>query len=410
MTPDLLPLEEAVAVVLRCAPALGNERVGLEDAAGRVLARSLVAPRELPPHAASLMDGYAVRAADGIEARTVAFEIAAGQRPIRPLLPGECARIFTGALLPEGADAVVMQEQATRDGERLTFDVTVQPGAHVRAAGSDAHKDDVLVPAGVVLDAGGVSLAAALGFPFLDVGRAPRVALLATGDELRLPGETLPPEAVYESNTFGLAHQVRQAGARPLVLGLCPDDPVEIAARLAASGADVLLTSGGASVGDYDYAREVLTRLGGRAVFWQVAIRPGRPVLFGLVERAPSPPALFFALPGNPAASALTFDLFVRPALLAMQQATRTRRVRLTATLASDLSTPPKLTYLVRGRLTQRAGRLNFEPAHHQGSMSITSLSGLGAVAIVPPGQTHLKAGSQVEVEQWQPIGAQEQT
>lgn len=409
MTPDLLPLEEAITRVLRSARPLGEERVPLEQAAGRVLARPLEAPRDLPTHATSLMDGYAVRAADA-DPRTVAFEVAAGQRPLRPLQPGECARIFTGALLPEGADAVVMQEQATRDGDQVGFEALTQAGAHVRPAGSDARSGDVLIPAGVVLDAGGVSLAAALGIAFLAVGRSPQVALLATGDELRLPGEALAPETIYESNTFGLSVQARQAGARPIVLGLAPDDPDQIAARLAASGADLLVTSGGASVGDYDFAREVLARLGGTAGFWQVAIRPGRPVLFGLVDRAPLPPALFFALPGNPAASALTFDLFVRPALLAMQQATQPRRPRLQATLAVDLPTPPRLTYLVRGRLTQGSGGLSFEPAQQQGSMSITSLSNLGAVAIVPPGSPLWKAGRVVEVEVWQPIGRQENT
>ena len=401
MTPDLLPFEESVARVLAEARPLGSERVSLTQAAGRVLARPLLAPRDVPPEPASLMDGYAVRAADGAGPLQVAYEVAAGRTAPRPLQPGECARIFTGAVLPPGANAVVMQERATREGERVSFDVAPEAGEHVRQAGSDAKAGDELIPAGMTLDAGGVALVAAMGHPFLEVGRAPVVAILATGDELRAPGEPLSSGLIHESNSFGLSIQAHDAGASAVTLGIAPDEPEVIAARLASSGADVLVTSGGASVGDYDFARDVLHRLGGRAVFWQVAIRPGKPVLFGTIERGSTPPALFFALPGNPGASALTFDLLVRPALRAMQGALEPRRPRLIARLAHPLKVPAHLTFLARGRLKASDAGLVFESATLQGSMSIASLRGLGAVAIVPPGASHLDAGAEVSVEAW---------
>lgn len=404
MTPDFVAFERAVELVLGEARRTTTERVPLELANGRVLAVPLRAPRDVPAESASLMDGYALRAAEAANELVVAFEIPAGRAAPRPLAPGECARIFTGAPTPPGADAVVMQEHVDRSGDRIRCRNAIVVGEHVRAAGSDARAGDELIADGTMLDAGGLSLAAAMGQGFLDVARRPTVAILATGDELRAPGEPLGPGLLYESNTFGLAQQARDAGADPRILGIARDDAAEIADRLGASGADVLVTSGGASVGDYDFARAVLERLGGTKVFWQVAIRPGKPVLFGTIARGREAPALFFALPGNPAASALTFDLFVRPALLALQGARRVRRSRVRATLAAPLKKPEHLTFLARGTLVERDASLHFEPASLQGSMSIPSLSGLAAVAIVPAGVVTLAAGALVEVEPWTPL------
>ncbi len=403
--PRPTPLEEAVARILAEAVPLEAETVNLAEARGRTLAAPLLAPFDVPAWDASLMDGYALSSTDfSGEALNVAYELRAGSVAPRPVEKGECARIFTGAPLPPGADAVVKQEDTTRERDRVRPLRAPASGEHVRARGSDAKAGTVLLPAGTTLDAGALCLAASLGLPTVRVARRPVVGLLATGDELVRAGEPLPTGGVYEANTHGLAAQVDDAGGVPRRLGLAKDDPDAIARSLDVQGCDVLVTSGGASVGAYDFAGEVLARLGGRRVFWQVAIRPGRPVLFGVIERAGRTPCLFFALPGNPGASALTFDLLVRPAILRMLGVARVRRGRVRAALAGGLRKPPEVEQVVRGRLVAREGRLVFVPHAAQGSMSVTSLARLGAVAFVPVGVASLEAGEAVWVEPWGPV------
>jgi len=405
--PDLLPLDEAVARVLAEVTRRATERVALLDAGGRVLAADLTATSDLPADAASLMDGYAVRASTvqpGAPLR-VAFTVAAGRAPPRGIEAGECARIFTGGLIPAGADAVVRQEEVDRKADDVTFRSAPAAGDHVRAVASDARRGDRLVESGAILDAGALALAATVGVAELFVVQRPCVAILATGDELRSPGERLDPGTIYESNTFGLATQTISAGGAPVVLGRVKDDADSIATRLASTTADICVTSGGASVGDYDFAAAVLDRLGGQRVFWQVAIRPGRPILFGVLPRNSRPPILFFALPGNPGASALTFDLLVRPAIRAMMGAREARRPRVQARLEKAMRKPAGLAALVRGTLVARDAVLWFRAAPLQGSMSIASLSGLAAVAIVAADATALEAGAMVDVEPWLAVG-----
>lgn len=406
MKPDLVSLDDAVASVMREARHIDPEPAELGEAFGRVVATPLLAPFDVPVAAASLMDGYALasRASSAGSVLHVAFEVPAGRVGPRALLAGECARILTGAPIPEGADAVVKQEDVTRDRDAVTLRAPVLPGEHIRAAGSDFRKGEVLIEAGTEIDAGGLGLIASVGLAEVTVVRRPVVAILATGDELRDPGEPLLPGTIYESNTRGLAVQARLAGGLPLVLGRAPDDPQAIVSMLTSARADIYVTSGGASVGDYDFAGEVLERLGGRRVFWQVAIRPGKPVLFGIVPGRT--PTLFFALPGNPGASALTFDALVRPAIRSMTRAEPLRRSRVLARLESPLTKPVGLTFLARGRLVASDGRLMFRPFAQQGSMSIGSLSGLGAVAVIPPEVSRADAGAMVEVEPWGPVTA----
>lgn len=406
MKPDLLPLEQAVALVIEAASVLDAETIPLARAAGRTLRADILAPFDLPPESASLMDGYAVRVADLLPGTTlnVGMVVPAGRAPERGLRAGECARIFTGGVLPDGADAVVKQEDVDAADATVRFGSAVAVGDHVRRSGSDAVQGERLLSAGTELDGGARSLIASLGLARVSVTRQPVVAILATGDELQQPGETRRPGAVYESNTVGLGTQAQEAGAMPLVLEAAPDNAELIAARLRATPADIYVTSGGASVGDYDFARAVLERLGGTRVFCQVAIRPGRPILFGTIPRKNAPDALFFALPGNPGASALTFDLLVRSAIRKMLGATRIRRNRVRATLASALTKPKGLEQLARGSCVVRDQSLIFEPASLQGSMSIRSLAGLGAVAFLPADATKVDAGAVIDVEMWSPL------
>jgi molybdopterin molybdotransferase len=409
MKADLISFEQAVVAVLAQGRPLAQEGVPLAEAHGRILALTVAAPFDVPRDSASLMDGYAVRASALVPGASlrVAFDVPAGKVAPRPLAVGECARILTGAPLPSGSDAVVKQEDVVRDGGLVRFPGRVHAGEHVRSAGSDARSGQALLNAGSWIDAGALSLAASVGMTELQVIRRPTVAILATGDELRLPGTPLSHGTIYESNSVGMAAQAREAGAAPVVLATAPDNADAIADRFEGVKADVFVTSGGASVGDFDFARDVLERLGGRLIFWQVAIRPGKPILFGAIERRSTRSTLFFALPGNPAASALTFDLLIRPVLRAMTGARPARRQRVKAKLESELKKPEGLTCFVRGTLVADGGTLLFRPAALQGSMSIASLHGLGGVAVVPPEVSWVAAGAMVDVEPWQPLGAE---
>ncbi len=408
MTAELVPFEEAVARVLAEVQPLPAETALLAAAAGLILREPLQALYDVPREATSLMDGYAVRASEVAPGRPleVAFETAAGGLAPRPLSPGECARIFTGALLPAGADAVIPQEDATRTGDAVSFATRPGPGSEVRQAGVEARAGDALLPAGSVVDAGTLSLAATVGYGRLLVGARPVVQIVSTGDELVAPGEPLAPGKIHEANSGALARYASQCGAIARS-DLAPDDPERIAEKSRDEHADVFVTTGGASVGDRDFAREVLARLGGRQIFWRVAMRPGKPVLFGVIDRPDVRRQLFFGLPGNPGAAALTFDVFVRPALFALQGASQPRRPRVLALLGETVDKPEHLTFLVRGRLVAKEAMLVFRPAASAlagGSMSTRSLPNLGAVAVLPPGTGRVEAGRKVEVEPWGPV------
>ena len=392
----MLSFEDALAEVLRRTGPLPAVRVPLEDAAGRVLSEPVLARADLPSADLSLMDGYAVRAADGAAGAVlrVAFEVAAGATSPRALAPGECARIFTGAPLPDGADAVVMQERAVREGAHARFHEGAHPGQHVRRRGEELRGGAVALGAGTLLGPAELSLAASCGLAHVSVHAAPRCALLATGDELLPPGSAAEPGKLVESNTFALAAMARAAGAEPVTLGIVRDDLKAIAHRLE-TRADVVVSSGGASVGDYDFAQAALERAGGKVVFHQVAIRPGKPTLLGELPGG----RLYFGLPGNPAAAMLTFELFVRPALRRLLgEADPSRPVALARFEGKTLARPPGMTFFARGRATFFAEALVFRAPHAQSSMQIGSWVGANALAVLPPGPGEVKSGDAVDV------------
>lgn len=392
------PLSEALAEVEARSRPLPLEEVPLADAGGRVLARDLAATRDLPATDISMMDGYALRAADGALPLRVAYEVAAGDAPpARALKPGEAARIFTGAPVPAGADCVVMQEHTSRTGAELRIGPAhaPKPGQHVRRRGEEVRAGSTVLPAGTRLGAAELSLAAACEAARVRVRRRPRVAVLTTGDELVALGQEPPPGKLVETNSHALAQLAREAGAEPLLLGIAQDRVEEIAARLGAAEADVLVTTGGASVGDHDHAQAALERLGGQLVFHTVAIRPGKPVLFGTASRG----RLVFGLPGNPAAAMLGFELFVRLALRILSGDPQPRRPRARAELrGGTLSRVPGLTFFPRGRASIDAGRLVFTPGGQQSSMQIASWSAVNAVAQIEPGEGKLSPGDAVDV------------
>jgi molybdopterin molybdotransferase len=384
-----------LAALADVAP-LPPERVPLGEALGRALAQDLVAGADLPPFDASTMDGYALRSADATRAGArlpIAFEVFAGEPAPGPLPAGACCRIFTGAALPSGADAVEQQEQVRRSGRAAVFARAAQRGRFVRRRGSDVAAGSVAAPAGELVDPGTIALAAGLGHAELHVRRRPRLVILPTGDELVPLGRVPRPGQIVETNGHALAAAARDAGAEPTLLPAVGDDPEALARALAAvRGADVLVTVGGVSVGERDLVRGALTAAGARLDFWRVALRPGKPFTFGRWGAA-----AVFGLPGNPASALVTFELFVRPALRALAGLAGTGRLRVTARLAAAQEKPPELEVYLRARL--RAGRRGLVaiPLASQSSGDLSSTAGLDALAVLPAGRARLARGSPVE-------------
>ncbi len=376
---------------------LPGERVPLAAAAGRALAEDLVAEADLPASDASTMDGYALRAADVRAPGTrlpVAFEVFAGRPAAGALPPGACCRIFTGGLLPEGADCVEQQEEVRRSGRAAVFARAGERGRFVRRRGSDLAAGAVALPAGALVDAGAIGLAAGLGRGELLVRRRPRVGVLPTGDELVPVGRVPGPGQIVESNGHALAAAVREAGGEPVVLPIARDDAASLKRAIdAARGLDVLVTIGGVSVGARDLVRAALDRAGARLDFWRVAMRPGKPFTFGRWDRT-----AVFGLPGNPARALVTFELFVRPALRAMAGLPGTGRLRVTARLASAQEKPPALEVYLRARIVRRGRNLVAEPLRTQVSGNLSSTAGHDALAVLPAGRARAKRGAEVDV------------
>lgn len=326
--PPLMSLDDAIAHVLAAVadrPIAETQSVSTFDARGRVLAADLRAGIDVPPLDNAEMDGYALRVADVPAARTslrVVQRIAAGGIG-RELHPGEAARIFTGAPVPPGADAVVMQELCTADGEHVRIDTVPRLGQSIRRRGADVQSGSCVLAAGVRLTPQALGLAASIGAGSLTVARRPNVAIFSTGDELAMPGEPLKPGGIYNSNRYTLRALVDALGGVCNDLGIVPDnlDATRDALRRAAAHNDLIVTSGGVSVGEEDHLKPAV-RAEGRLDMWQIAVKPGKPLAFGEVFRPDGTAAWFVGLPGNPVASFIMFLLVVRPLLLRMQGAT----------------------------------------------------------------------------------------
>jgi molybdopterin molybdotransferase len=389
---DLLTIEEAQRLVLERARPLEPERVPLDSAAGRVLAEPGRALVDLPPFPSSAMDGYAVRAADTPGRLPVVARIAAGRPAESVLGAGEAMAISTGGVVPEGADAVVPIEYVVEHDNVVELAVPASAGAHVRVRGGDLRAGDEVVPAGVRLGPAQLGALAASGVPEVVCAAVPRAAVLATGTELRHPGETLGPGEVYEANGLILETQLRSAGASVERLAAVADD--EDAHREALARGlehDVLVTSGGVSVGPHDLVRSVESQLGVDEVFWRVAVKPGKPVSFGVRERT-----LVFGLPGNPVSSLVGFELFVRPAVLALQGLVDPLPRFEPGTLAAALKRSPARDQLVRARRRAAEGTVELEPLTGQESHMIARAAAADALVLVPRGDAELPAGSAV--------------
>jgi molybdopterin molybdotransferase len=372
----LVSVEEAQRLAMAPAAKLGAERVALTAALGRVLAEAIVAPGDVPPHDNSAMDGYAVRSADtnapGARLHVVG-EAAAGRVLSRALAAGEAYRIFTGAPLPPGADAVVMQEDATTDGEFVTLAVAAAPRKHVRDRGEDVRAGDVVLQPGCTLRAAELGTLASARRAMVAVTRRPRVAILSTGDELRDVDQPLDPGAIAETNSYALAALCRDAGAEPRILPLVRDEPSAIAAAIAEArdASDFIVTTGGVSVGARDHVKPVLQQLGATLTAWRVDMKPGKPVALAVIGTTP-----FYGLPGNPVSAMVAFTLFVRPALrVALGCARPLDGERATARLDAPLVTKSERRQFLRARLSfDVTGALRAAPMAKQGSGVLTSM------------------------------------
>jgi molybdopterin molybdotransferase len=398
MPEELITVANARETVLHHVHPLGVERVPIDAGLDRVLAADLVATGDVPPFACSAMDGYALRAIDADAGRQLQIvgESRAGAPSDRELRDGEAMRISTGAALPPGADAVIPQENVDLDGDVVSLNSPITTGDNVRHAGEDMRAGVTALTAGTSLGVAELGIAVAAGAGELSVARRPRVAVICTGDELRAPGEPLRPGEIHNSNAPMLTALATRCGAITTPAERVGDDRAATERTLAAAldQADVLVITGGVSVGPHDHVKPALAALGVQEHFWRVALQPGKPTWFGTRDSK-----LVFGLPGNPVSAVVTFTLFARPALAALQGAAEERGPRTSAELGVAIARNPRRDQAVRVRLEYRDGATLAFPTGPQGSHIITSLLAADALAVVPAGDGELAAGTRVALE-----------
>lgn len=389
---ELLSIEEAQRLILERVVLLDAELVPLASAAGRVTAEAAESRVDLPPFDSSAMDGFAVRAAETPGRLPVVDRIPAGRPAARRLATGESMGIATGGAVPPGADAVIPLEYVVDHGNSIEIGAAVAAGENVRPRGGDLEQGEVVVPRGVRLGPAQLGALAAAGVSDISCSRRPRAAVLATGSELRRPGEELRPGEIYEANGVLLAAQLRSAGAEVTKLDTVADDAAAHRAALEHGlAADLLITSGGVSVGPHDLVRSVGAELGVEEVLWGVAAKPGKPLWFGVRERT-----LVFGLPGNPVSSLVCFELFVRPAVLALQGVESPLPAFEPGRLAAPVLPNPTRTELVRARSSVADGRVELDVLRGQESHMIARAAGADALVRLPPGDDELPAGAEV--------------
>lgn len=392
--PQLLPVNEAITRMLKAVERQTPEpeSVPLGDALDRVLAQAVVAPVAVPGHDNSAMDGYALRADEAQQALTVIGEALAGHPYTGSLKPGECVRIMTGAPVPEGADAVVMQENTRREGDRVSLTEPVEPGANIRHRGEDIPEGDTLLARGQRLGPVEIGLLASVGVAQVSVYRRLTVAVLSTGDELVPPGQPLGEGQIYDSNRYALIALLRRLNVEVLDLGLIPDQPdaIRSAFDTAASRADAVISSGGVSVGDADYVKDILEQLG-QVNFWKVAIKPGKPFAFGRLGNS-----VFFGLPGNPVSALVTLHQLALPVLRTLAGEQLALPLSLTATAASAFKKRPGRQDFQRARLEQSAGENCVSSNGPQGSGVMTSFVDANGYVVLEAARGRVEPGESV--------------
>jgi molybdopterin molybdotransferase len=393
----LISVEEARASILASLRLTGAETVSLAEAWNRVLARPVAARLTQPPADVSAMDGYALRAADGQAGAmlTVIGTAPAGHPFSGPIAPGQALRLFTGSVIPDGADCVALQEDVDRDADRIILREPAREAAHIRPRGQDFAQGDIVLAAGTRLGARQIGLAAAANHAWLTVCRRPVVAILATGDEIALPGETPPPGGIVSSNSHMLAALIRAAGGDPLILPVAGDTPAAIAdAVTGAPRADLLVTTGGASVGDHDAVQAGLGKLGFELAFWKIAMRPGKPMISGSIAGLP-----VLGLPGNPVSAFVCAILFLQPAISRLLGLPGAAPATVPAIAGTALRANDRRADHLRATLSQGdSGALVATPFARQDSGMLSILTSADCLVLRAPNAPHIAAGAAIEV------------
>ncbi len=398
----MIRVDEALKTILNAVVPLPVEKVNILEALGRVLGEDIVAPRHLPPTNNSSMDGYAVRAGDTGGAKStspvilnVIEDIPAGTVPQKALAEGQASRIMTGAPLPEGADAVVRMEDTQKNGHQVHIHVEALQGLDIRLAGEDVREGETVIFSGSVIRPAEVGMLAALGRSFVSVYQRPLVAVLATGDELVDIDEPPSSWKIISSNSYATAAQVMESGATVLQLGIVKDRRENLIEKFrAATRADLIISSGGVSVGDYDLVKDIMKEVGNAMQFWQVAMRPGKPLAFGSIQGVP-----VFGLPGNPVSSMISFEQFVRPTILKMMGHKNLYRKMIRATLEGDLEKREGLRYFMRGQVRWEGGRYYARSTGEQGSGILKSMVRANGLIVLPEETTSFRKGEEVFVQ-----------
>ena len=389
----MITIEQAQAIILDTVQLLAAEEVSLLTALGRITAEELHAPWDIPLADYSAMDGYAFAAASGTVLAVAGFLPAGGSHET-PVPQGSAVKIMTGAMIPTGCDTVVPIEDVELLADGISIRGRVTPGMNIRLKGEDVIKGELVIQAGTLLRPAEIGMITSLGRTSVSVVRTLQAAILSTGDELLDAGATPRPGQVLNSNSYTIAAQVMESGAHPLMLGIARDDREETRRKLEEGlAADILITTGGVSVGDRDLVKEILVELGGEIRFWKVSMKPGKPVAFAVVRGIP-----VFALPGNPVAALVSFEQFVRPAILKMSGHTRVFRPVIKAELRETVKNSGKRPHLVRGTVELTGGRYRVISTGNQSSGRISSLTRSNGLMVLPP-DTTISAGDEVDVQ-----------
>ena len=394
-----LSVNAALQLVLQSVSTLTTETVRLEHALGRVLAQDVIANRDQPPYDVSAMDGYALRSADLTSVPvtlTINEDIKAGDMPSKQIQAGECARIMTGAPVPQGADAVLRVEDTQVVGENLVqINTAIKAGNDIRFLGENMRNGEIVLHAGTEITPGVVGILASVKCAELQVYRHPRVAILSTGDELEDMNDPVDPNKIPNSNSYALMAQVQSLGITPSLLGIARDDPAELEEYLQRGlHFDVLLVSGGSSVGVHDHVRPTLENLGVKMLFWRVSMKPGHPLAFGMTDKS-----FVFGLPGNPVSSMVCFEEFVAPALRKMMGHTRLHRRTVTARLTHDVKHKAGRTEFIRVTLAQDEHGYNATSTGTQSSGVSLSMARADGLLVIPADNTGMKDGDIVSVQ-----------
>jgi molybdopterin molybdotransferase len=399
----LTPLHDAQQTVLDATPVLGLEKISLLDALGRVLGEDIVAERDNPPWNNSAMDGFAVRWEDikqehAIQPTTmlaVIEDVPAGKMPSKSVGPGQAIRIMTGAPIPQGADTVLKVEDTEPTADSVRVFRPEPRGANIRPQGEDVKKGDRIIAKGTSIRSAEAGMLAILAKSFVFAYQRPRVAILSTGDELADLDERFSDEKIINSNSYGIAAAVQEAGGIPLLLGIARDTPAALKEKISHGlNADILVLSGGVSMGDYDFTKAVFRELGADMNFWKLAIRPGQPLAFGKIQGK-----LAFGLPGNPVSSMVTFEQLVRPAMLKMSGCRSYGRPMVEAEFQEKFSKRPDRRHFLRGILTREGGVFKVRTTGPQGSGILTSMVKANCLIDVPTEVERLNPGDRVTVQ-----------